>query len=136
MDTFFKRRITMWLDIQIFGFRALWSPLFLTFIICISIAYFLITGPMRDRFDKKLPAPIIRQQLYFYSSMLLIYLVKGAPVDLLSHIMMSAHMIQMAILYFIVPIFIIRGLLKWVRSEEHTSGLQSRRHLVCRLLLE
>jgi len=104
----------MWLDIQIFGFRALWSPLFLTFIICISIAYFLITGPMRDRFGKDLPAPTISQQLYFYSSMLLIYLVKGAPVDLLSHIMMSAHMIQMAILYFIVPIFIIRGIPKWV----------------------
>src|SRR5690349_23265181 len=29
-----------------------------------------------------------------------------------------------------------RGLLKKVRSEEHTSELQSRRDLVCRLLLE
>src|SRR5690554_7057866 len=26
--------------------------------------------------------------------------------------------------------------LRWVRSEEHTSELQSRPHLVCRLLLE
>src|SRR5690625_7103032 len=28
------------------------------------------------------------------------------------------------------------GLLVWIRSEEHTSELQSRGHLVCRLLLE
>src|SRR5689334_24384152 len=28
------------------------------------------------------------------------------------------------------------GLLSWVRSEEHTSELQSQFHLVCRLLLE
>src|SRR2546429_1141947 len=30
----------------------------------------------------------------------------------------------------------MRGFLKAVRSEEHTSELQSRLHLVCRLLLE
>src|SRR3712207_8939672 len=28
------------------------------------------------------------------------------------------------------------GLLRWPRSEEHTSELQSRQYLVCRLLLE
>src|SRR3712207_7952494 len=28
------------------------------------------------------------------------------------------------------------ALLKWARSEEHTSELQSRQYLVCRLLLE
>src|SRR3989442_11822208 len=28
------------------------------------------------------------------------------------------------------------GFLRWARSEEHTSELQSRPHLVCRLLLE
>lgn len=104
----------MWLDLQIFGFRALWSPYFLTFILCITVAYFLITGPMRHRFGKNLTVPTKNQQLFFYSGMLLLYLVKGAPVDVLAHIMMSAHMIQMAILYFIIPIFIIRGLPEWM----------------------
>jgi|SRR5690625_1566639 len=103
----------MWLDIQIFGFRALWSPYFLTFILVLSIAYFLITGPIRHRFGKDLPTPTIMQQFFFYSGMLLLYVVKGSPVDLLSHIMMSAHMTQMAILYFVIPIFLIRGLPEW-----------------------
>lgn len=104
----------MWLDLQIFGFRALWSPYFLMFVLSISIAYYLITGPMRGRFGRNLPTPTINQQFFFYSSMLLLYIVKGAPVDLLAHIMMTAHMIQMGILCFVVPIFIIRGLPKWV----------------------
>lgn len=104
----------MWLDIQIFGFRALWSPYFLTFIIALAVTYFLITGPMRHKFGKGLPKPTILQQVFFYLAMLLLYAVKGAPIDLLSHIMMSAHMTQMAILYFVIPIFIIRGIPEWI----------------------
>src|SRR5262245_60940239 len=34
------------------------------------------------------------------------------------------------------PVFFLNGDLKGHRSEEHTSELQSLRHLVCRLLLE
>src|SRR3712207_8918000 len=30
----------------------------------------------------------------------------------------------------------VKGFLSWPRSEEHTSELQSRQYLVCRLLLE
>lgn len=104
----------MWLDLQIFGFRALWSPYFLTFIIIVSLAYFIITGPKRNDFGEDLAKPTILQQIFFYSGMFLIYAVKGSPVDLLSHIMMSAHMVQMGILYFITPILIIRGLPDWV----------------------
>src|SRR5699024_3373216 len=47
-------------------------------------------------------------------ALILLYTVKGAPIDLLSHIMMSAHMIQMCILYFVIPIFFIRGLPTWM----------------------
>src|SRR2546422_628693 len=38
---------------------------------------------------------------------------------------------------FLVAFYpIIRDFPQWLRSEEHTSELQSRLHLVCRLLLE
>src|SRR5699024_6974280 len=104
----------MWLDIQIFGFRALWSPIFLTFVLALAVVYFLITGPMRHKFGKDLPKPTILQQVFFYLGMLLLYAVKGAPIDILSHIMLSAHMIQVAILYFVIPILIIRGMPEWI----------------------
>ncbi|MBO1003541.1 cytochrome c oxidase assembly factor CtaG [Pseudogracilibacillus auburnensis] len=103
----------MWLEIQIFGFRALWSPYFLTIIICVALLYFLLTGPMREKFGSFDP-PTRNQQIFFYSGMFILYIVKGSPVDLMSHIMMSAHMIQMSFLYFVVPIFIIRGLPVWM----------------------
>src|SRR5699024_3391381 len=104
----------MWLDIQIFGFRALWSPYFLTFLIIIALLYFIFTGPKRNIFGKNLNKPTWKQNTFFYVGLLSLYIAKGAPVDLLSHIMMSAHMVQMVILFFIVPICIIRGLPRWM----------------------
>src|SRR5699024_2076416 len=82
------------------GFRALWSPYFLTFLIAVSIVYYLVTGPYRHKFggDEK---PTRNQQLFFYSGIILTYIVKGSPIDLMSHIMMSYHMAQTAILYFV-----------------------------------
>src|SRR5699024_7347152 len=100
----------MWLDIQIFGFRALWSPYFLTFIIALAVTYFLITGPMRHKFGKGLPKPTILQQVFFYLAMLLLYAVKGSLIVLVSQIMMGSLMTQMAILDSVIPIFIIRGI--------------------------
>src|SRR5699024_7782051 len=46
--------------------------------------------------------------------MVLLYAVKGAPVDLLSHIMLSAHMAQLAIYFLVFPIFMIKGLPVWI----------------------
>ncbi|MEC5422814.1 cytochrome c oxidase assembly factor CtaG [Virgibacillus sp. C22-A2] len=103
----------MWLELQIFGFRALWSPYFFMFVLFLALLYFLITGPYRRKFGEN-DKPSFSQQIFFYTALLLLYLVKGSPVDLLSHIMLSAHMVQMAIYYLIFPIFIIKGLPVWV----------------------
>src|SRR5690625_7049434 len=39
-------------------------------------------------------------------------------------------------IYFSISSLAMIAMIAWVRSEEHTSELQSRGHLVCRLLLE
>ncbi|HLS20166.1 MAG TPA: cytochrome c oxidase assembly factor CtaG [Bacillota bacterium] len=103
----------MWLNIQIFGFRALWSPYFIAFVLILAISYYLITGPYRHKFTDA-GRPTAFQQFSFYSGLLLLYFVKGSPVDLLSHIMLSAHMIQTALLYFLFPITMIKGLPNWM----------------------
>src|SRR5438270_6446311 len=36
----------------------------------------------------------------------------------------------------IVPFWLVRAMVRWKGSEEHTSELQSQSNLVCRLLLE
>lgn len=103
----------MWLDIQIFGFRALWSPYFFIFVVLLAIAYYIFTGPMRHLFGE-VAKPKKSEQAFFYSGMLVLYIAEGSPVDLLSHIMMSAHMTQMALFYMVFPIFMIRGIPGWV----------------------
>jgi|SRR5690625_622209 len=103
----------MWLDLQIFGFRALWSPYFFTYILLIALAYYLITGPFRHKFGEY-EKTSTKQKMFFYSGLLLLYIVKGSPVDLLSHIMLSAHMTQLAIYFLVFPIFIIKGVPVWI----------------------
>src|SRR5207253_10417661 len=56
---------------------------------------------------------------------------------------LSIERTTMAILPWLIPLLmsllaitLIPELTLWLRSEEHTSELQSRGHLVCRLLLE
>lgn len=106
----------MWLDLQIFGFRALWSPFFLLFVLCLGLMYYLITGPYRHKFGD-VDKPTFVQQLAFYTALVLLYAVKGAPVDLLSHIMLTAHMIQMAVFYIIFPVLVIKGLPLWLLKK-------------------
>lgn len=103
----------MWLELQIFGFRALWSPYFAIFVLGLALLYYLITGPYRHKFGSG-EKPSAKQQYFFYSGLLLLYIVKGAPIDLMAHIMLTAHMIQMAIFYFVFPIFIIKGVPAWI----------------------
>jgi|SRR5699024_7514108 len=103
----------MWLDLQIFGFRALWSPYFITSLAVIGILYFVITGPYRGKFGD-VKRPTAKQMVSFYTGLILLYIVKGAPIDLLSHIMLSAHMAQMAVLYLVIPILFIRGIPTWL----------------------
>lgn len=100
-------------NLDMFGFQALWSPYLLATTILITILYFYITGKGRHRF-KDSEEISNKQRAFFLSSMILFYLVKGSPVDLLSHLMLSAHMTQMAILYLVIPPILLMGMPAWV----------------------
>lgn len=91
------------LDISIFGFRALWSPVFLSVIVILIGVYFYIIRKEKYRVTGK-------QQFFFLSSMILLYMMKGGPFDLLGHLMFSAHMTAMAIVYLAVPPLMLLGL--------------------------
>ncbi|QDP40060.1 cytochrome c oxidase assembly factor CtaG [Radiobacillus deserti] len=103
----------MWLELQIFGFRALWSPYYMLFVIGLGVCYYLLTSVYHRRFTS-MDKPTTKQQISFYMGLFLLYVVKGSPVDLVSHIMFTAHMVQMALYYLLFPILIIRGIPVWV----------------------
>ncbi|MFC3884238.1 cytochrome c oxidase assembly factor CtaG [Bacillus songklensis] len=100
-------------NLQIFGFQALWSPLFLIFVVGLIALYFNVIGYLRSYFKNSAPVET-KTKIFFVTSMVLLYVVKGSPIDLLSHIMFSAHMTQMAVLYLVITPLMILGLPDWL----------------------
>ncbi|MFJ5622237.1 cytochrome c oxidase assembly factor CtaG [Peribacillus loiseleuriae] len=107
------------MSIDIFGFRALWSPYFLVSLILVLVGYVLLVSKFRHKFINNEPVGI-KQQALFITAIVLLYVIKGSPLDLLGHIMFSAHMTQMAFLYLVVPPLLILGIPEWLwRSILH-----------------
>lgn len=101
------------MPIAIFGFEALWSPFFLMAMFLMTVFYLLLTIKWRNRFPNSRPLTT-KELFYFSTAMVLLYLIKGSPLDLMSHIMFSFHMIQMAVLCMILPPFLIKGIPDWL----------------------
>jgi putative membrane protein len=80
--------------IETLGFEAAWSPYFLVFLSTIYLVSMIM-------FKNKI------KKIYFTVSIILIFLVKGSPIDLYSHFLFSVHMTQMAILFLVIPPIIL-----------------------------
>lgn len=101
------------MSISIFGFPALWSPIYFSVLALLVLFYFLITVKWRDKFGGSQPLER-REAVSFVSGIVLLYAVKGSPVDLMSHIMFTFHMVQMAFLLLLVPPLLITGIPNWL----------------------
>lgn len=101
------------MPISIFGFPALWSPFYLAVLVLITILYFMLTIKWRDKFKDSEPLKT-KEAILFVSGMVLLYAIKGAPTDLLGHIIFSMHMVQMAFLLLLVPPLLIMGIPSWI----------------------
>lgn len=101
------------MPIRIFGFSALWSPYFLAVLLVIAMLFFWVTTKGRMHFQNSEPLTK-RQALLFVSAVIILYMIKGSPLDLLGHIMMTYHMLQMAVLYLVVPPLFIKAIPWWI----------------------
>ncbi|KGR92189.1 cytochrome C oxidase assembly protein [Ureibacillus massiliensis 4400831 = CIP 108448 = CCUG 49529] len=101
------------MPLSIFGFQALWSPYLIGVIIFLTVLYFLVTVTWRK--DFKVSEPLKKSEaIYFLLAMITLYIVIGSPIDLLSHILFTMHMVQMALLLLLVPVFLIKGIPWWI----------------------
>ncbi|NLY79103.1 MAG: cytochrome c oxidase assembly factor CtaG [Lysinibacillus sp.] len=101
------------MPLSIFGFQALWSPYMIGTLIFIIIVYFIVT--IKWRKDFKVSEPLKKEEaIYFISGIILLYIIKGSPIDLMSLIMFTMHMVQMAFYLLLLPILIIKGIPWWV----------------------
>ncbi|MBS4193861.1 cytochrome c oxidase assembly factor CtaG [Lederbergia citri] len=101
------------MPLSIFGFRALWSPYFLLFTLLLIAGFFYITIKKRHKFKDSEPLKP-SQAVLFLLAMILLYIIKGSPVDLVAHIMFTFHMVQMAFLYLIIPPILIASVPNWL----------------------
>lgn len=107
------------MSIRIFGFIGNWSPFLIASMIVASIVYFLITM----KWYKDIPGGCKLKTSEFWMSVsviILFYITFGSPVDILSHILFTFHMIQMALglllippmLYFAIPDYLWAYMIK------------------------
>jgi putative membrane protein len=97
------------MPISIFGFQALWSPVYLAVLVFVTILYFLATTKWRGKFKGNQPLSL-REAALFVSGIVLLYIIKGSPVDLYGHILFTMHMVQMALLLLLIPPLLIMGI--------------------------
>lgn len=95
------------MPLSIFGFEAMWSPYFFVSLVAVTIVYFWLVNRSKQPTTTK-------QKTLFVTAIVLLYICKGSPIDLLGHLMFSAHMTQMAVLYLIVPPLLIKGIPSWM----------------------
>lgn len=101
------------LTLDIFGFKALWSPYFLLILLALVGAYFLITVQFRTRFRDSEPLTI-KQTALFLTSIIILYVIKGSPLDLMGHLMFYPHAIAMVLLVLLIPPLFIFGIPPWL----------------------
>ncbi len=97
----------------LFDFRSLWSPYFSIFLLSMTVIYYLITVKYRHFFKGSKP-PSKKQIASFVGFVMILYIIKGSPIDLMSHMMLTMHMLQMAFLLLIMPILFIHSIPDWL----------------------
>lgn len=97
-------------NLSMFGFKALWSPFFFVFLLFVVLGYFYLI----NKFQSKENTTELKQKVYFILGIAIIYIAQGSPIDLIGHIIFSAHMTEMGLLYLVAPIFIIIGMPNWL----------------------
>lgn len=100
-------------SLDLFGFRANWSPAYFVSLMLILAFYYLLVFKYYPRFKEGQKASA-KQTTFFTVGIILLYVIKGSPLDLLGHITFYAHMVQMATLYLVIPPLLIFGLPDWL----------------------
>jgi putative membrane protein len=74
-----------------------------------AILYLLVTGRWRNRFPGNEPVSG-KQKVLFLTGWLIYYFAMGSPLQLLAHELFSMHMMQMSLLFFVVPPLLLLGM--------------------------
>ena len=95
-----------------FSAWTIWTPELIIVLLFISLCYFILTGPLRHKFQGSEPVKVSRK-IYFHLGLIGIYFGFGGPLYVAGHIMLSMHMLSMAIVYLMAPPLLLLGIPSW-----------------------
>lgn len=97
------------LGLEYFSFEDLWSPIVFFACAALTILYFYVIGPWREKHYPLEAKVSAKSKLWFVLGISLYYLCQGGPLELLGHLTFTFHMTNMSITYLIVPPLILLG---------------------------
>ena len=93
----------MFYEVMLFG-ELVWNVPLLAFLIGISLLYSFVL----HRFTSF--KVYHKQPLLFFLSLILLQIIVGSPLAAFGHLSFSVHMVQMSILFFIIPPLLLAGI--------------------------
>ncbi|MFD1363634.1 cytochrome c oxidase assembly protein [Lentibacillus salinarum] len=80
-----------------------WNIPFLAGCLLVGILYVYLFGRFKQNDDAR------KKPLFFFLALISLYAVTGSPLAAASHLAFSLHMLQMSLLYFIIPPLLLLG---------------------------
>jgi putative membrane protein len=97
-----------------FGLRALWSPVLLIVITLLAVLYILSVDQFRLQWFKQSSPVQLSKKISMLLGLTIYYIAQGGPLELLSHVTFSMHMVAMSLSYLIVPPMLLYGMPDWM----------------------
>lgn len=94
---------------QIFSYPSNWNYQLNLLFILIAVVYLLITGPLRHRFKDATEVKGSKKAV-FLTGLIVYYFAVGSPLALLTHELFTMHMLQMALMFFVVSPLLLIGI--------------------------
>ncbi|SHE37445.1 putative membrane protein [Seinonella peptonophila] len=98
---------------RLFTYTANWDIQLNLLFLLGAIVYLLITGPFSFLIKGSEPVKL-RTKLSFLIGWTIYYLAMGSPLVLLAHELFSMHMLQMSLLYIVMPPLLLLGMPGWL----------------------
>ncbi|SMO53114.1 cytochrome c oxidase assembly protein [Melghirimyces algeriensis] len=99
--------------IEMFLYPSNWNIELNLLVLLIACAYLAVVSPFRRRFKEGQPVPV-RQISMFLTALMIYYFALGSPLDAIGHELFSMHMLQMTLLYIVMPPILLAGLPSWM----------------------